>query len=146
MKPIPTTPPAAKTSGAIKEAFIEKRHDIVGGAANFMRVTLTCPSLRGSIGTESCLRDDLERIDATNYFIEMEGDEFITAIVMPGEDALIFADTATVLALDGADQADQANPADPADMSADQAAVHQATGMVSVQLGVSVELAFAQLR
>ena len=31
-------------------------------------------------------------------------------------------------------------------MSADQAAVHQATGMVSVQLGVSVESAFAQLR
>jgi hypothetical protein len=69
----------------------------------------------------------------------------------PGElaDALIFADTATVLALDGADRANRAGQADrvdPSGMSTDQAVVHQATGMVSVQLGVSVNSAFAQLR
>jgi hypothetical protein len=63
----------------------------------------------------------------------------------PGEsaDALTFADTATVLALDGAGNAD---PAWPAGMTGDQAVVHQAAGMVSVQLGVRVEVAFARLR
>jgi hypothetical protein len=58
-------------------------------------------------------------------------------------DALTFADAATVLALDGAGRAGRA---EPADMSLDQAVVHQATGMVSVQLGVPIESAFAQLR
>jgi len=58
-------------------------------------------------------------------------------------DALIFAETATVLALDGAAQAD---PSRPATMSADQTVVHQAAGMVSVQLGVRVDVAFARLR
>jgi hypothetical protein len=58
-------------------------------------------------------------------------------------DALTFAETATVLALDGADSR---GPGRPAAMSGDQAVVHQAAGMISVQLGVRVDVAFARLR
>jgi hypothetical protein len=56
---------------------------------------------------------------------------------------LTVTETATVLALDGAGHAD---PGRPAGMSGDQAVVHQAAGMVSVQLEVRVEMAFARLR
>jgi len=64
-------------------------------------------------------------------------------------DALVFAHAAGVVLLDTAarlepDTAAMAWP--PAVALADQALVHQATGMVSVQLGVSVETAFIRLR
>lgn len=64
-------------------------------------------------------------------------------------DALAFADTAGMLLLDGAagtqpDTADLAWQRD--DPTAHQAQVHQATGMILVQLGVSAEAAFARLR
>jgi hypothetical protein len=64
-------------------------------------------------------------------------------------DALAFADTACMLLLDGAagaqpDTAELAWQRD--DPTAHQAQVHQATGMILVQLGVSVEAAFARLR
>jgi GAF domain-containing protein/ANTAR domain-containing protein len=58
-------------------------------------------------------------------------------------DALTFAETATALALDGVDHAD---PGRPATLSGDQAVVHQAAGMISVQLEVRVDVAFARLR
>ncbi len=64
-------------------------------------------------------------------------------------DALAFADTAGMLLLDAAagtqpDTADLAWQRD--DPTAHQAEVHQATGMILVQLGVSAEAAFARLR
>jgi len=64
-------------------------------------------------------------------------------------DALAFADAAGMLLLDGAagtqpDTADLAWQRD--DPTAHQAQVHQATGMILVQLGVSAEAAFARLR
>jgi hypothetical protein len=64
-------------------------------------------------------------------------------------DALAFADTAGMLLLDAAAGA----PPDTADLAwqredptAHQIQVHQATGMILVQLGVSAEAAFARLR
>ena len=64
-------------------------------------------------------------------------------------DALAFADTAGMLLLDSAAGA----PPDTADLAwqredptAHQIQVHQATGMILVQLGVSAEAAFARLR
>jgi hypothetical protein len=64
-------------------------------------------------------------------------------------DALAFADTAATLLLDTAagaqpDTAELAWQRD--DPTAHQAQVHQATGMMLVQLGVSAEAAFARLR
>jgi len=64
-------------------------------------------------------------------------------------DALAFAETAGMLLLDTAadtqpDTADLAWQRD--DPTAHQAQVHQATGMILVQLGVSAEAAFARLR
>jgi hypothetical protein len=64
-------------------------------------------------------------------------------------DALIFAETVCMLLLDGAagaqpDTAELAWQRD--DPTAHQAVVHQATGMVLVQLRVSAEAAFARLR
>jgi hypothetical protein len=64
-------------------------------------------------------------------------------------DALAFADAAGMLLLDGAagtqpDTADLAWQRD--DPTAHQAQVHQATGMILVQLGVRAEAAFARLR
>jgi hypothetical protein len=64
-------------------------------------------------------------------------------------DALVFADTAGMLLLDEAagiepDTADQAWQHD--DPTAHQAQVHQATGLILVQLGVSADIAFARLR
>jgi hypothetical protein len=64
-------------------------------------------------------------------------------------DALAFADTAGMLLIDTAagtqpDTADLAWQRD--DPTAHQAQVHQATGMILVQLGVSAEAAFARLR
>jgi ANTAR domain len=64
-------------------------------------------------------------------------------------DALAFADTAGMLLLDTAagtqpDTADLAWQRD--DPTAHQARVHQATGMILVQLGVGAEAAFARLR
>ena len=63
--------------------------------------------------------------------------------------ALIFADTASMLLLNGAagtqpDTAELAWQRD--DPTAHQAQVHQATGMILVQLGISAEAAFARLR
>jgi hypothetical protein len=64
-------------------------------------------------------------------------------------DALVFADTAGILLLDDATGA-QPDTADLAwqrdDPTAHQAQVHQATGMILVQLGTSAEAAFARLR
>jgi hypothetical protein len=64
-------------------------------------------------------------------------------------DALAFADAAGMLLLDGAagtqpDTADLAWQRD--DPTAHQAQVHQATGMILVQLGISADAAFARLR
>jgi ANTAR domain/GAF domain len=64
-------------------------------------------------------------------------------------DALAFADTAGMLLLDTAagtqpDTADLAWQRD--DPTAHQVQVHQATGMILVQLGISAEAAFARLR
>ncbi|HZN73717.1 MAG TPA: GAF and ANTAR domain-containing protein [Micromonosporaceae bacterium] len=64
-------------------------------------------------------------------------------------DALAFADTVGMLLLDGAagaqpDTAELAWQRD--DPTAHQAQVHQATGMILVQLGVNAETAFARLR
>jgi hypothetical protein len=64
-------------------------------------------------------------------------------------DALAFADAAGVLLLEGAagtrpDTVDLAWQRD--DPTAHQAQVHQATGMILVQLGISAEAAFARLR
>jgi hypothetical protein len=64
-------------------------------------------------------------------------------------DALVFADTASMLLLDTA-AGISPGTAEVAwqreDSSAGQAVVHQATGMVLAQLGVSAEAAFARLR
>jgi hypothetical protein len=64
-------------------------------------------------------------------------------------DALAFADTAGMLLLDGA-AGTQPDTADLAwqreDPTAHQTQVHQATGMILVQLGVNAEAAFARLR
>jgi hypothetical protein len=64
-------------------------------------------------------------------------------------DALAFAETAGMLLLDSAAGA-QPDTAELAwqrhDPTADQAVVHQATGMLLVQLGVNAEAAFARLR
>jgi len=64
-------------------------------------------------------------------------------------DALAYAETAGMLLLDTA----AGTPPDTAelawqheDSTADQAVVHQATGMILVQLGVTAEAAFARLR
>jgi hypothetical protein len=64
-------------------------------------------------------------------------------------DALFFADAAGMLVLDAtagtqADTADLARQRD--DPAAHQAQVHQATGLVLAQLGVSADVAFARLR
>jgi hypothetical protein len=64
-------------------------------------------------------------------------------------DALVFADTAGMLLLDRAagmepDAAELAWQRD--DPTANQAQVHQATGMILAQIGVSAEIAFARLR
>lgn len=71
-------------------------------------------------------------------------------------DCLLLADTATVLLLDGL--GDGAGPADdgggrgprpagqPPDLAAHRAEIDQATGMLTVQLGVGVTEAFARLR
>jgi hypothetical protein len=64
-------------------------------------------------------------------------------------DALVYAETVGTLLLDGAAGA-QPDTAELAwqrhDPTARQAVVHQATGMILVQLGVSAETAFARLR
>ncbi len=64
-------------------------------------------------------------------------------------DALAFADVAGMLLLDRTASAEPAS-AELAwqhdDASANQAVVHQATGMILVQLGISAEAAFARLR
>jgi len=64
-------------------------------------------------------------------------------------DALAFAEVASMLLLDAAagvapDTAELAWQRD--DPTAHQAQVHQATGMITVQLGVTAEVAFARLR
>lgn len=65
-------------------------------------------------------------------------------------DSLLLADTATVLLLDGADgtaDGDGAGPDGQApDLAAHRAEVDQATGMLTVQLGVTAAEAFARLR
>ena len=64
-------------------------------------------------------------------------------------DALVYADTAGMLLLDGA-AATGRDAAELAwqhnDQTAGHAVVHQATGMLLVQLGVTAETAFARLR
>jgi hypothetical protein len=67
-------------------------------------------------------------------------------------DALVFADTATMLLLDAQDQAaggagPGAGPAgQPAGLASRRAEVDQATGMLTEQLGVSITDAFSRLR
>jgi len=67
-------------------------------------------------------------------------------------DALVFADTATLLLLDAQDRAGgAAGPGagpggQPAGLAARRAEIDQATGMLTEQLGVSIAGAFARLR
>jgi hypothetical protein len=67
-------------------------------------------------------------------------------------DALIFADTATMVLLesqhlDGADEAPGAGPGgQPPDLARHRAEIDQATGMVSAQLDVAIAEAFVRLR
>ena len=67
-------------------------------------------------------------------------------------DALIFADTATLLLLDaqgraGGSLGSQAGPGDqPADLALHRAEIDQATGMLTEQLGVGIAEAFVRLR
>ena len=67
-------------------------------------------------------------------------------------DALIFADTATLLLLDAQDQAgsDLTAPAgpggQPADLALRRAEIDQATGMLTEQLGAGIGDAFVRLR
>ncbi len=67
-------------------------------------------------------------------------------------DALVFADTATLLLLEGQDQAAEgpgppAGPGgQPADLALHRAEVDQATGMLTEQLGVGIADAFVRLR
>ena len=67
-------------------------------------------------------------------------------------DALVFADTATMLLLDGQDGAQRANGAgngpggQPEGLASYRAEIDQATGMLTEQLGVSVTDAFVRLR
>jgi ANTAR domain len=67
-------------------------------------------------------------------------------------DALIFADTATLLLLDAQDQAEggpgpPAGPGgQPADLALHRAEIDQATGMLTEQLGVGIAEAFVRLR
>jgi hypothetical protein len=67
-------------------------------------------------------------------------------------DALVFADTATLLLLDGQDQAAGAGGpgagpgGQPAGLASHRAEIDQATGMLTEQLGVSITDAFVRLR
>jgi hypothetical protein len=66
-------------------------------------------------------------------------------------DALVFADTATLLLLDdqartGEDQGPIRPGGQPADLAARRAEIDQATGMLTEQLGVGITDAFARLR
>ena len=65
-------------------------------------------------------------------------------------DALVFADTATILLLDAQDRpGGAAGPGaggQPAGLAAHRAEIDQATGMLTEQLGVSIAGAFARLR
>jgi hypothetical protein len=62
-------------------------------------------------------------------------------------DVLVFADIALRLLLDGSSGVTGSPDYRPLDAMSDaRAEVHQATGMISVQLGVSLEEAFARLR
>jgi ANTAR domain len=65
-------------------------------------------------------------------------------------DALIFADTATLLLLDAQDQAageaGSGPGGQPADLALHRAEIDQATGMVTEQLGVGIAEAFIRLR
>ena len=67
-------------------------------------------------------------------------------------DALVFADTATLLLLDAQDQAageaaaGSGPGAQPADLALHRAEIDQATGMLTEQLGVGIAEAFIRLR
>jgi hypothetical protein len=61
-------------------------------------------------------------------------------------DALAFADAAGILLLDGAAAIKPDGSDWQDDPTAHQAQVHQATGMILAQLGISAEAAFARLR
>jgi hypothetical protein len=63
-------------------------------------------------------------------------------------DALVLADTACALLLDAAPRRDRPRPdgAWPEQASSPHPEVHQATGMITVQLGVSVAVALIRLR
>jgi len=63
-------------------------------------------------------------------------------------DALIFADTATLLLLDAQSQAGGPGPqtGQPADLALHRAEIDQATGMITEQLGVGIAEAFVRLR
>jgi len=63
-------------------------------------------------------------------------------------DALVFADTATLLLLDAQDQAAAGSGpgGQPADLALHRAEIDQATGMLTEQLGVGIAEAFIRLR
>lgn len=61
-------------------------------------------------------------------------------------DALAFADAATLVLLRLQDRFGGEDDAGPTDAVDDRAEVHQATGMISIQLGVSLAVALARLR
>ena len=64
-------------------------------------------------------------------------------------DALVFADTATLLLLEAQGQAAgglRSKPGQPADLALHRAEIDQATGMLTEQLGVGIADAFVRLR
>jgi hypothetical protein len=61
-------------------------------------------------------------------------------------DALVFADTATLLLLDAQERAATGPGGQPAGLALHRAEIDQATGMLTEQLGVSITDAFTRLR
>ncbi len=83
---------SAAVRAELKSAFLEARHALIDRTRDFERVIITCPSLRGSISTESCVRDHVEHIAYASAFVEMQGDELVTALVLPGYEELFLTE------------------------------------------------------
>jgi hypothetical protein len=85
-------PVSAAAKKALKTAFVEARHALIDRTRDFEKLTVTCPALRGSIGTESCIRDHVERMVTSSSFVEVEGDELVAAVVLPGYEELFLTE------------------------------------------------------
>ena len=68
-----------------KAAWLESQHVLIGKTKEFEKLVITCPSLRGSASTESCIRDHVEHLAVQSAFIEMQADELVSAFVFGGE-------------------------------------------------------------